>query len=62
LTFIRQAAPTAPALAGTEGSLDALACAVDAMCRELERVGAPSILSLVGDSATVPTSSTSASL
>ncbi len=36
------AAAVAPALASTEASLDALACAVDAMCRELERVGTPS--------------------
>ena len=35
------AAAVVPALASTEASL-ALACAVDAMCRELERVGAPS--------------------
>jgi hypothetical protein len=35
-------AAVAPALASTEASLDALACAVDAMCRELERVGTPS--------------------
>jgi hypothetical protein len=36
------AAAVAPALASTEASLDALAYAVDPMCRELERVGAPS--------------------
>jgi hypothetical protein len=36
------AAAVIPALASTEASLDALACAVDAMCRELERVGTPS--------------------
>ena len=36
------AAAVLPALASTEASLDALACAVDAMCRELERVSAPS--------------------
>src|SRR3954451_15503672 len=36
------ASAVAPALASTEASLDALACAVDAMRRELERVGAPS--------------------
>jgi len=35
------AAAVAPALACSEASLDALACAVDAMCREVERVAGP---------------------
>jgi hypothetical protein len=52
----------APALASSEGSLDALACAVDEMCCALERVGAPSSPVAGGIRRPSRSSTTSASL